>query len=106
LKPHKKYIMFNVLKTSIALCAFVTMSSLAMAQTDSSATDGSTPAPPPTEGSTEQSSDGTVATDSTGLASPDSTGVAGASANDKPATRYKLYSGKQRGNNVIFDPKK
>lgn len=96
--------MFNKLKTSIALCAFVTISGLAMAQTDSTASDGTTP--PVTEGSTEQSTDGSVATDSTGVTSPDSTGVAGASANDKPATRYKLYSGKQRGNNIIFDPKK
>lgn len=97
--------MFNVLKTSIALCAFVTISGLAMAQTDSTASDG-TATPPASDGSTEQSTDGSVATDSTGVAAPDSTGVAGASANDKPATRYKLYSGKQRGNNVIFDPKK
>ncbi len=96
--------MHKILKTTLAVGSFVMFSSIAMAQTDSTSSDGTAPV---TEGSTDgtTTTDGSVTTDSTG-AVVDPNAPASTSANEKPATRNKLYSGKNRGNNVIYDPKK
>ena len=111
--------MNKTIKTSIASFAFCILGIAATAQTDSTAA-----APPPETPVTEtpapdpnavtdpnavpaDASATPIVTDSTGAAvsggeAPPATNAAG----DKPATRNKLYSGRHRGNNVIYDPKK
>ncbi|HMR46741.1 MAG TPA: hypothetical protein PKC85_08340 [Bacteroidia bacterium] len=99
--------MKKLVKRLSVLSAMLIISTVAFSQsTTTPETEQTTP--PPTE-TTESTEDSTAATEE---AIPDSTAVApegdaaAGAANEKPATRHKLYSGKQRGNNVIYDPKK
>lgn len=99
--------MKKLVKRLSALCGMLIISTVAFSQsTTTQETEQTTQ--PPTE-TTESTEDSTAATEG---AVPDSTAVApegdpaAGAANEKPATRHKLYSGKQRGNNVIYDPRK
>ena len=98
--------MKKLVKRLSALSAMLIISTVAFSQSTTTPEPEHT-TPPPTE-STESTEDSTAASealpDSTAVA-PEGDAAAGA-ANEKPATRHKLYSGKQRGNNVIYDPKK
>lgn len=116
--------MKKIIKSVLAASVFLTISCIAVAQTDSTAVPAETPvtteppAPDPNAIPVDQNATPVdpnavpidasaipVMTDSTGAPiNPDGT-PAGTSAGDKPATRHKLYSGKHRGNNVIYDPK-
>lgn len=105
--------MKKVFLTGIAVMFFTAFAS---AQTETPATDTptatETPAPPPTEGTTDgaTATDGAVtdpasqpaAVDSLGNPIPAAEGAPAAAAPAAPEKpRYKLYSGKHRGNNTM-----
>ncbi|HNR48008.1 MAG TPA: hypothetical protein PKN14_02035 [Bacteroidia bacterium] len=95
--------MKKLVSSALILCGCMFMHITASAQSTTTETTTETPAPveeqttTPAEGETET----TVATDSTAV---EGTDPATSTDNEKPAIRHKLYSGRQRGNNVIYDP--
>ena len=95
--------MKRVFKSLFVASFLMTVSQVAFSQQNVEST--TTPPPAANEGSDEQSGATETVTSDSSVANPEGAPAANA-ANEKPATRYKLYSGKQRGNNVIYDPKK
>lgn len=94
--------MKKVVSSALIICGFLFIHATASAQTTT---------PETTTPQTGQSSATTDGADETTVSETDSVSTetpapATSSENEKPAMRNKLYSGKQRGNNVIYDPKK
>ncbi len=98
--------MKKLVSSALIVCGFMFAHVTASAQsTTTETTTEETPAPVE-----EQSATPAEGGDETTVTATDSTAVEGAEPatstdNEKPATRHKLYSGRQRGNNVIYDPK-
>ena len=98
--------MKKLVKRLSALGAMLIISTVAFSQSTTTQEAEQTTTPPTeTTESTEDSTGAVEALPESTAVAPEGDPAAGA-ANEKPATRHKLYSGKQRGNNVIYDPKK
>ncbi len=95
--------MKRVLKSLLVASFLMTVSQVAFSQQNVETT--TTPPPAANEGSDEPSNSSETVSSDSSVANPEGAPAANA-ANEKPSIRYKLYSGKQRGNNVIYDPKK
>jgi hypothetical protein len=91
--------MKNSLKLMVTTFALIFVTQLANAQTQKTTNQEETPV---TTEAPETNVEITEPKDSSITEGTPST----TSANEKPGIRYKLYSGKQRGNNVVYDPKK
>jgi precorrin-4 methylase len=93
--------MKKLVYSALIVCGFMVIHVSASAQTTKKET---------TTPEVEQSATTTENADGTEVAEPDSTAAetgtpATSTDNEKPAIRHRLYSGRQRGNNVIYDPK-
>lgn len=106
--------MKKLIATGIIVLAAACISDTAEAQTENTqtTTDPSTATPVTTDQSTTTTDQSAVpaVTDSTAVVSTDSTGAVISPDSltlppDKPSSRLRTYSGKHRGNNVIYNPK-